>query len=483
MVFLQAAIGNSVTAPDGRLLEVNPAMAGMLGRTVEEMGCLDYAAITHPEDLAESRECVRTLLAGERETYRLRKRYLHVDGHHVWTLLDTRLVRAPDGTPLFFVTSVQDISDLVATEQALRKSETKFRELFYGAQVGMFRASSNCTAITAVNRRLCAMLGWTEEEITASPDRIDWEEPAQCKAMWDNLRSGGQVEGVETHLRNRAGKLLTVSVSMHLSADDAGVEASVVDLTELRAAQDLLAQRAAELERSNRDLEQFAYVASHDLQEPLRMVAGYTELLAERYRDRLDDLAQQFIALALDGVARMQALIEHLLQYARVASRHRPLTEISASACLDAALHVLESNIRATGAVVTSDELPSLPGDAMQLTSVFQNLVGNALKFHGPESPRVHVGVCDDLENWVFSVRDNGMGIPPQHHPRVFLLFQRFHSGQDHPGSGMGLSIVRRIVERHGGRAWFQSQPGSGATFFFSVPKRAAAQVGGGVEP
>ena len=226
-----------------------------------------------------------------------------------------------------------------------------------------------------------------------------------------------------------------------------------------------------ELARSNAELEQFAYVASHDLQEPLRMVASYTQLLARRYGDRLDDDAREFIGFAVDGVTRMQALINDLLAFSRVGTRGGSFESTDADLVLERVLVNLGPAIEDAGAVVTSDPLPTVIADAGQLGQVFQNLIANAVKFRRPgDTPRVHVSATRTGESWLFSVADNGIGIAPEFAERIFILFQRLHKRDEYPGTGIGLSICKKIVERHGGEIWLESKPGEGTTFRFTIP-------------
>ncbi len=227
--------------------------------------------------------------------------------------------------------------------------------------------------------------------------------------------------------------------------------------------------KSEELARSNAELEQFAYVASHDLQEPLRMVSSYTQLLEQRYRDVLDDKAKRYIYYAVDGASRMQRLIVDLLSYSRVGSRAQPLARTDSHAALGEALRNLGPTIAETQALVTNEDLPEVWADHSQLVQVFQNLIGNAIKFHGTESPRAHVSAERRGERWVFCVRDNGIGIDPRYFERVFVIFQRLHSREEYPGTGIGLALCRRIVERHGGTIWVESEPGKGAAFFFTL--------------
>jgi len=227
---------------------------------------------------------------------------------------------------------------------------------------------------------------------------------------------------------------------------------------------------AEELRRSNKELEQFAYVASHDLQEPLRMVTGYTQLLAKRYGDRLDQKAKEYIGFAVDGAKRMQGLIEDLLTYSRVGSRSKVLASTDCEAVLGKTLAGLRVGIQECGATVTHDPLPTVMGDEFQLGQLFQNLLANALKYRNSEVPQVHVSCKQETEQWTFAVKDNGIGIEPQYRERIFQIFQRLHTREEYEGSGIGLAICKKIVERHGGKIWVDSELGKGATFYFTIP-------------
>jgi signal transduction histidine kinase len=231
-----------------------------------------------------------------------------------------------------------------------------------------------------------------------------------------------------------------------------------------------LQKQALELARSNTELEQFAYVASHDLQEPLRMVASYTQLLAKRYTGRLDGDADEFIKYAVDGVTRMQTQIQDLLSYSRVGKKERDFASTDCAAVLDRALANLLVAVAESGARVTSDPLPSVVGDGNQLMQLFQNLIGNAIKFRNHERPLVHVSAKRGGKEWIFSIRDNGIGFEPQFAERIFIIFQRLHAKGEHPGTGIGLAVCKKIVERHNGRIWAEAEPGKGATFYFTLP-------------
>jgi signal transduction histidine kinase len=248
-------------------------------------------------------------------------------------------------------------------------------------------------------------------------------------------------------------------------------------MQERKEVEEALRKKTDELARSNRDLEQFAYVASHDLQEPLRMVTSYVQLLARRYKGKLGSDADDFIGFAEAGAIRMWNLIHALLTYSRVGMRVNQLELADCEKVLSQSLDNLKVAIEKNGAVVTHDSLPTVMADNLQLVQLFQNLIGNAIKFRRREPPRVHISVGPNGNSWIFSVRDNGIGIAPEYSERIFVIFQRLHGREEYPGTGIGLAICQKIVERHGGHIWVESQVGEGATFYFTLPKEGELQT------
>ncbi|MBI5184587.1 MAG: two-component sensor histidine kinase [Nitrospinae bacterium] len=228
------------------------------------------------------------------------------------------------------------------------------------------------------------------------------------------------------------------------------------------------------LDQSNKELQQFAYIASHDLQEPLRMVSSYVQLLQKKYKGKLDSDADEYIEFASDGARRMGNLINDLLAYSRLESQAKEFRLVDGENIFRNSLRDLQAAIKESGAVVTHDPLPRVMGDDVQLESLFQNLIGNAIKYRGKKTPQIHVSVEMKPGEWVFSVRDNGIGIDPGYFGRIFVIFQRLHARHEYSGTGIGLAVCKKIVERHGGRIWVESEPGKGATFYFTIPEVGA---------
>jgi light-regulated signal transduction histidine kinase (bacteriophytochrome) len=313
-----------------------------------------------------------------------------------------------------------------------------------------------------------------EEELEGRFSRLISTFQAGFRSMMTApLISRDQVIGA-LHFRSKKSKAYDdqdLRLAERIAAQIAGAIANVQLFTQLKRAEEALARKAEELARSNAELQSFAYIASHDLQEPLRMIASYLELIERRYQGQLDQDANEFIAYAVDGANRLQRMINDLLAYARVQTRGKPFEPVDSEFILKQALTNLKMAIEESGVQISHDSLPSVMGDGSQLVQVFQNLIGNAIKFRDEKPAQIHISVESKTNEWLFSVRDNGIGIDPQYQERIFAIFQRLH-GKQVPGTGIGLSLCRRIVERHGGKIWVESEPGKGATFYFTIPIR-----------
>ena len=408
------------------------------------------------------------------------------DGSMNWVSVNTGFLRRPGDTDWYGVVStIGDITKQRHAELALSASEALYRQTFELATAGIAHVDLS-GRFMKVNRRLCEILGYGEQELIGRPVKeiSHPEDRNLTDSQRMRVRSGEKpsVRFEKRYLR-KSGAIVWVDLSVALACDASGVPQYEIalfdDITERKKAEAALREAHEELKRSNAELEQFAYVASHDLQEPLRMVSSYTQLLMRRYGDKLDGDAREFTAFIVDGATRMKQLIEDLLAYSRVGTRDKNFKPVDAGSSLGRALTNLRAAIQDSGATVTHDPLPTIPCDEVQVAQLFQNLIGNALKFRKPDAaPAVHVGAADQGAEWEFMVRDNGIGIEPQYFQRIFMVFQRLHDKGEYPGTGIGLAIVKKVVERHGGRIWVQSQPGAGTTFHFTMPKERKAANG-----
>jgi two-component system, chemotaxis family, sensor kinase Cph1 len=293
--------------------------------------------------------------------------------------------------------------------------------------------------------------------------------------LWEAITSGKEWRG-ELCNKKKSGKLFWESASISPIKNPEGITTNYValkeDITDKKLADEKLKHMMADIQRSNKELEQFAYVASHDLQEPLRMVASYMRLLHRRYSDKLDNDANDFINYAVDGSKRMQELIRDLLAYSRVGSLGREFEPIDIKTVLDRSVRNLEMSIKESGAVVTHDSMPAMFADGIQITQLFQNLISNAIKYCKEAPPRIHVSAKQNKKAVTFSVSDNGIGVDPQYYERIFIIFQRLHGKGEYSGTGIGLAICKKIVERHDGKIWVESLPGGGSTFYFTIPTK-----------
>ena len=383
--------------------------------------------------------------------------------------------------------AIRDISIRQEAERQLRLSEERFRMLVSGVRdYAIFMLDPN-GVIVSWNDGAERIKGYKTGEIVGQHFTRFYppEDVAKGKPAAELLQAAaeGQFEEEGWRLRKDKSRFwadVLITPLYDEKGELRGFSKIIRDITARKTAEELLAQKMKELSRSNKDLEQFSYVASHDLQEPLRMVASYMQLLSRRYKGKLDADADDFIGFAVDGTTRMQALIRDLLAYSRVGTGDGKLASISSEKSLQKALVNLRSSIEASGAVVTHDPLPAVMANELLLSQLFQNLVGNAIKYQSSGIPRIHISAAlNDEKQWSFSVQDNGIGIEPQNFERVFGMFQRLHKGGEFSGTGIGLAICKKIAERLHGNISVESQFGKGSTFFFTLDqaKESALQT------
>ncbi|MEI6290107.1 MAG: PAS domain S-box protein [Chloroflexota bacterium] len=455
------------TVDGGVILDSNLSASDMTGYSRDEMigrSVRDLGLWTNPQERIVYIEMLRK----NNRVLNFETRFTSKTGRQIYTSIAGGIIQIEKDE--FALSVVRDISDLKEAREEKKEQETLLRALIDNAPFEIWARDNNRVCILE-NRTLVEHHG---SILGTTPEQLDTE-PAQM-AKWNAINNqaySGQVSQVELtqdiHGEERIFDCIIAPIQNENKVT--GIIGFNIDITQRKAAETALAAEKEELERSNAELEQFAYVASHDLQEPLRMVSSYMQLLEKRYKGKLDTNADEFIGFAVDGAVRMQKLINDLLSFSRVGTRGKSLVPVSCQEAFDLTIHNLKLTIEEQHAVVTSDKLPDIKGDSTQLVQLFQNLAANAIKFHGKQPPVIHLSVTDLLTEWEFAMTDNGIGIDPKHFNRVFVLFQRLHERSAYPGTGIGLAICKKIVQRHGGRIWVESEIGKGTTFFFTFPK------------
>ncbi len=371
-------------------------------------------------------------------------------------------------------------------QNALQATEKKLNTLLESTSVAIFIANRQ-GRIEMANIGAQRIFGYTKSELIGQP--IEMLLPERFRAAHTeyrerylhNPRTRAMGVGLDLWGRCKNGNEFPLEVGLsHVKIEEEEYVISfVIDITKRKKAEEALAQRAEELARSNAELEQFAYVASHDLKEPLRMVTSYVTLLERRYKGRLDHKADKFIHYAVDGATRMQALINDLLKFFRVDTQHQPFQIVDCERLVNQVLDNLTLAIEENKATVTYNSLPKVVAEPVQLGQVFQNLIDNAIRFRSELPPQVQITAKQTEKTWQFSVRDNGLGIEPKYSDRIFVVFKRLHTRANYPGNGIGLALCKKIVERHGGQIWVESQAGQGSTFCFTIPLPAEAPLAG----
>jgi PAS domain S-box-containing protein len=450
-----------VTELDGRFRWVNRAFSRLLGYPEGTLPGVQSLSLVHPDDL----DAVLTAARSTDETIVVAFQFRRADGSWMDVEMNRRVALDQFGRPGGVVIIARDVS-------GRKQAEDRFRLLADHSPIGIYIAQNH--AIAYVNPRFEALTGYSASELLGR-DPLTLVIPEDRGSVRENavamLRGQREAE-YEYRIDRKDGSRRWISENL-VSIEYQGRRAALgnyVDITDRKASEDELQKTLHELARSNEELGQFAYVASHDLQEPLRMVASFTQLLGRRYKGRLDDDADEFIRYAVQGVNRMQQLINDLLDYSRVGTRGNPMLSVDCANLVDRVCQNLAVRIEESGGAVQHGPLPTVWADPMQMEQLFQNLIGNALKYRGEAAPQVTVSAVEDQGHWHFTVADNGIGIDPVYAERIFVIFQRLHGKEEYEGTGIGLAICKKIVDRHGGHIWVESSPGQGSTFHFTLP-------------
>jgi PAS domain S-box-containing protein len=455
----------------GHYLAVSALYARCCGYAPSEMVGQHWTLILHPPERQKLTKALDQMLhSGVAEVGSIARRK---DGSLFYNHVALVALRDQNGKLLGHHRFMKDITLRKMSEAALCASERRFRVLAAHAPVGIFQCNTEgrCsyvntrwTEMTGVNPRQAKRDGWFAA--------INPDDQAEISIAWKEAAAAGKHWNAELRFGQTGTSAIRVSCSTAPIRDETGSIDSfigiITDITALKESEETLSHQSEELRRSNRELEQFAYIASHDLQEPLRMVSSYTQLLDRRYRGKLGSDADEFIAYAVEGATRMRSLIDDVLEFARVSSEPSPDEPTDLQPLLSEVLVDLAAVIREKNARISSDPLPVVAGNSSQLRQVLQNLVGNAIKFC-KRPPQIHIEARREDNNWSISVRDNGIGIDPNHTDKIFQAFQRLNGHSEFTGNGIGLAVCKRIIERHGGTIRVDSRPNEGSTFTFTL--------------
>jgi PAS domain S-box-containing protein len=470
-------------SPEGKITDVNEATVKATGITREELIGTDFSRyFTDPQEA--ERGYKQVFARGFVTDYPLT--ICHRDGRLMDVLYNASLYKDADGNVQGIFAAARDVT--------AQKQASQYARTLLESSLDPLVTISPEGKITDVNEATVKATGVPRQELIGTDFSGYFTDPQEAERSYKQVFTRGFVTDYPLTIRHRDGQLMEVlynaSLYKGIHGNVLGVFAAARDVTVLKHAERelehhrdhlemLVKERTTELEESNRELarsnenlEQFAYVASHDLQEPLRIMSSYSQLLERRYKGRLDQDADDFIAFIVDAAARMQKLITDLLAYSRAGYSKAQLVRVDCNQLLARLVDGMSPSIQAAGGTVTFSSLPSIMFHEASLTQLFQNLIGNALKFRGEEPPCVHISARQGEGEWVFSVSDNGIGIEPQYNQRIFMIFQRLHARDKYPGTGIGLSICKKIVETMGGRIWVESEDGKGSTFYFTVPVR-----------
>jgi PAS domain S-box-containing protein len=449
--------------------------AELISRNVEV-----WDALFHPDDSKRVLDSVNAVVESESQLqWESQYRFLKSDGQYVHVLDRGILIRDEEGKPLRMIGAMQDISSKLAADEALRDSEEKTR-LIMNSALDAIICMDKKGLITFWNPQAEKIFGWKTEEVMGM--RLsDTIIPVEFRERHSR--------GLEAYAKSGQGKILNTILELsaiNKNNTEFPIELTVLpiqqgnqeffcafvrDITARKTAEQQLKKRAEELTASNAELEQFAYVASHDLQEPLRMVSSFLQLLEKKYAENLDETANQYIQFAVDGSNRMKSLILDLLEYSRVNTSQEQRTAVDMSTIINQVLDTYSCKIVETNASVKVSLMPVARVNKMQMSQLFQNLIGNALKYNKSAQPAIEIGYEEHADSHQFHVKDNGIGIDPKFYERIFIIFQRLHTKNQFSGTGIGLAICKKIVEKHEGRIWVESVPGKGSTFYFTVKK------------
>ncbi len=501
LIFDQSPLGSIITSIDYTTQRINNAFSSMLGYSKEDLLHMKFPEYTYPDDWNREEKKLRCLISGEIDSYEMEKRYFHKNGGVVWVNLSVSAVKAQNNSIIRFLALVEDITDR-------KKSEVEIQRL-----VNVVESSDDAIITKSIDGHILSwnkgaehIYGYSAKEvlgkhisILAAPElKNDMDE------LIDKVKLKIKINNYETIRLTKDGKLINIAITLSPVFDTSGKLIAIsnisrditenknaekqlkiysdkltninkklnIEITDHEKAEVKLDRLIHKLRNSNEELEQFAYVSSHDLREPLRMIMSFLQLLKTNYVDDLDQDANEFINYALDGAKRMDIMINDLLEYSRIGSQEREFEYVHSEKILETVLLNLKPAIDDIHAIITHDKLPLIYANEQQMIQLFQNLIGNAIKYRGKKTPLIHISVKNVDDEYIFSIKDNGIGIDQKDLKRIFTIFQRLHTQEEYKGTGIGLAISHKILQKHRGKIWAESEKGKGTTFYFTIPNK-----------
>ncbi len=490
VMFTHAPLGIAlIDSITGDIYNVNQQFAEITGRSVEELKNINWMQITHPDDIAEDLYNMQLMNEGKIPGFNMQKRYFKPDGSIVWIQMSIAPIDAKEGSNPRHLCMIENITDRKIQEESLRESNERFEYASKATSDVIWDWNLQNNKVIRAGNGMHELFGYDSE--TISRDNNFWAKHVHPEDLNRVIERREKIlnETQEIYWEDEYrflksdGKYSFVHDKGFIIRDEKNIPVRMTgatqDISERKEVEILLKElnnkleiRAEELEKSNSELERFAYVASHDLQEPLRMVTSFLALLEKKYNHQLDSTAQQYIHFAVDGASRMKVLIMDLLQYSRTSRSRDAVGNTDMNSVLKEVLQTFDEKIKELKAEFRVSTLPILPNTRRtQMVQLMQNLVGNALKYHGKKQPEIEISAAENEKDFIFCVKDNGIGFDKKYAERIFVIFQRLHSRSEYSGTGIGLSICKKIIEIHGGNIWVESEIGKGSSFYFSIPK------------
>ena len=481
-LFENAAFGVVVMDTNGNILQTNSLISEKLQFSKEEFTGKNIESFIHQEDFPVVLENFQALVSGKSLTNTGEERLLRKQGGYMWgRVICTKVELAPGNVVVMSL--IEDIESEIQDRDDRIKAEKRFETIFKSSPSGII-ISRNKGEIIHVNPTFANMVGERAEQLEGANifDFTYEEDLKETKKLLQMLNKGKINEyDIEKRYVKKNGEVFwakTLVSLMERDGDDVYRVAVVENIDRRKKAEQKLEEKNKELTEINQELEHFAYVASHDLQEPLRTIASFIQILNKRYGETLDEDGKQFMGFVVEGAKRMKLLIRDLLEYSRVNRFNTDYEKVDLNEVFNTVNRVLKEKIDSTDALILAENLPVIQGNKIQLTQVFQNLIDNAIKFRGKKKTEITITVEELPSKWRIAVSDNGIGISPEYHQRIFIIFQRLHTHEEYTGTGIGLALCKKIIELHGGEVWVESKKNKGTTFTFTINKNLIRAIG-----